>query len=51
MKFRKDNIWFYIFILLVGFLLGAMLIYRIELNTINQAFDSLEYCYQTYALK
>jgi hypothetical protein len=31
-----------------GFLVGALLIYKVEINTINQAFESLRYCYETY---
>ncbi len=36
--------------LILGILLGTMLIYKVEINTINQALDSLSYCYETYAL-
>ena len=41
---------YFILGLMFGFLFGMMLIYKIELNTINQAFDSLMHCYETYAL-
>ena len=37
--------WIIILIFLVGVMVGMMIIYKVELNTINQSFDSLEYCY------
>ena len=40
-----------LFGILFGMLFVGMLIYKVEINTINQAFDSLDYCYQEYALK
>ena len=50
MKTRRD----YLILLLVfmfGFILGMALVYKVEVNTINEALNSLNYCYQTYALK
>lgn len=40
-----------LFGILVGLFLGAIFVYKVEINTINQALDSLDYCYQEYALK
>jgi len=35
---------------LLGLFLGIVLIYKVEINTINQALESLRYCYETYAI-
>lgn len=36
-------------IFLLGFILGGMLIYKVEINTINQSLNSLSYCYENYS--
>jgi len=36
---------------LLGVMFGAVLVWKIEINTINQAMDSLTYCYETYRMK
>jgi len=36
---------------LLGVIFGAVLVWKIEINTINQAMDSLTYCYETYRMK
>lgn len=39
----------YIYVLLgflLGVLVGIMIVYKVEVNTLNQAFDSLKYCYE-----
>jgi hypothetical protein len=36
--------------ILIGLFLGMLIIYKIEINTINQALDSMSYCYEKYAL-
>jgi hypothetical protein len=46
-KMEKKYI-LYIIIFLFGFLMGMLLIYKVEINTLNQALDSLRYCYETY---
>ena len=52
MKQYKLNIRLTIlFGILFGMLLGGMLIYKVEINTLNQALDSLHNCYEKYALK
>jgi len=33
---------------LIGFMLGAILVYKVEINTMNQALESLRSCYETY---
>jgi len=42
----KKELLMYLLCILIGFLIGALLIYKIEINTINQALDSLNYCYE-----
>ena len=42
------NVIIYLGIALLGFLLGALFVYKVEINTLNQALDSLRYCYETY---
>ena len=41
----------YLFGFICGMMLTSLIIYKIEINTLNQALDSVNYCYQTYALK
>lgn len=40
-----------LFGVLVGLFLGVIFVYKVEINTINQALDSMSYCYEEYALK
>ena len=47
---RKIDMFLVILFLCLGFVLGAMLIYKIEVNTMNQAYESIEYCYDEYAI-
>ena len=35
---------------LIGVLFGAVFIYSVEINTMNQALDSMSYCYDTYVI-
>ena len=49
MMIEEKHIWLGIGFMF-GVLVGMMIIYKIELNTINQALDSLRYCYETYAI-
>lgn len=32
----------------LGLMVGMLFVYKVEINTINQALDSLHYCYETY---
>ena len=34
----------------LGMFFGAMLVYKVEIDTLNRALESLKYCYETYAL-
>lgn len=47
-KIDYNKIIIYSGFLLLGYLLGCLFIYKIEINTLNQAFESLRYCYETY---
>jgi len=45
-----NNPWVWIGVgFLFGSIIGAILVYKVEINTINDSFDSLSFCYENYA--
>jgi hypothetical protein len=47
-EIKISTLFIYLAFVLMGFLLGALFVYKIEINTINQALYSMNYCYETY---
>ena len=45
----ESRMWIIIILSFIfGTMVGGMLIYKVEINTINQAMDSMSYCYDKY---
>ena len=50
-KIKNSLQWIELFgMLVMGFMIGIILSYKVEANTINQAMDSLDFCYKNYAI-